>query len=177
MDYRQLGILLWGLLAAVVPGSVPAAQAVQPTSILLRLSETDHNRHLAVLHWFEHAAAANGWVIHVRTQALPAADAEFDRFPVVAMATATRDVLAQSERNQLADYLTTGGGLIQLDIDHADSVRAGAPSIQRERIGVKQGRRLRLEVDAALLFGDKDGVAFAQAVRFLAEEIRWVRGD
>ena len=176
MGSRRFGVLLWGLIAAVDLGSGLSARDVQPTRILLCLSDTTHERQQAVLHWFEHAAAANGWVVRVRTQTLAASAPEFDQFPVIALATSTRDALGQPERNQLAEYLTSGGGLIQLRIDRAHADRAGEWALRHQRVVVNQGRRLQLDIDEAVLLGDKAGTLFTRVVGLLGREIRWVRG-
>ena len=144
---------------------------LQPSVLALYLGSDRGQRSINLLRWFEHTAAANGWVVQVVVEAkslqqlIQTTQSPLD---VVALTNADLDALSLSQKDQLAGYVRSGGGLMVLTDQRL------LPKGSR-RVQVGAGRRLVLPIDAAVMTTTENTKHFDRALRRLTEQIRWVR--
>lgn len=181
---RLLGVVLvvlgggYGLLGYATSAAKPQ---LKPTAIALHAQGVSNLHRLHLVQWFEHTAAANGWVVRVIIAAEALAELNTDSVALVVLTTSARAALSSHERLGVAEFLRSGGGLMVLNLDTRTASNADKNTNSRSFVLAKQrhaiglGRRLSMTLAADQLAAPSRDARFAGQVRGLAQDIRWAR--
>ena len=146
---------------------------LQPTTVLLYTEGALHGDRLALIRYFEHTMAANGWILRVVLEPQKLMELMAEPGSVIALTESAEATLLDTQRRRLTHFIQSGGGVLLLSLNQHSDHDTGRVPPQRLRVG--QGRRVRMAFTEHQAAFRVASATFAAQVRRLAREIRWVR--